>query len=133
MTIKITRHVEQEIELGKKGDLILVGTRYHGNPSYRFGKLDGIIRLKITGRHEHEEEFVKFSGKSYHLSSSEVMGVEVPRFFAYPGRKYLNTHLIESSISGLENIISYLESTKNEIYQGHANMLKRVAKRNSMG
>ena len=130
MKIKITKHTEQEIEIGNKGDLILVGTRYHGKPSFRFGKLDGVVKRKTAG-HCHEDEFVRFSGKSYMLNNGELMGVEVPRFFAYPGRKYLNTNLIESSVNGLESIIGHLDSTGNELYKGHADMLRRISKRYS--
>lgn len=133
MTIKITKHVEQEIELGNRGDLILVGTKYHGKPSYHFGKLEGVVRRKIHGRHEPEEEFVKFSGNSYILNHVEIMGVEISRFFTYPGNKYLNTNLVESSVKGLEQIIGHLDSTGNEIYKGHADILRRISKKHSPG
>ena len=125
---------EEEVDLGKKGEFILV-TLESAVKGYRFGRLGGITKVKEKGR--ETKSFLKFDGESCNLSFYEAFGLEFPRLLARkPGdyltyfnhsKEYLSARTVGSVVSGLDNIVSFLENHPDQKYRGHVDLIRRVA------
>ena len=126
MRIKIVKKHGQEVELGDRGDVVLVRTNHRGKESYLFGKLHSVVRLKPKKGSQDYRDSIRFSGVSYLLNSTHEGETEVPRISLYRGFG-LNSNSVEYSVNGLENIFNHLESAGNSVSNAHADLLRRMS------
>ena len=118
--MKITGDKKRKIEVGEKGDIILVRSTNHSR-SHLLAKLDDVVMFG-----KREKESLAFEGKAYHLSFIEVMGVRIP-CFNYRGTKTpQDAQYIDDVIVGPEKIIAYLRSPESGRYNEHADLVERA-------
>ncbi|MEX0920247.1 MAG: hypothetical protein WDZ69_01550 [Candidatus Pacearchaeota archaeon] len=132
--IKEFKEVEKEIEVGKKGDPILLrpSRKLKRRDHHIFGILEGIVDdyfIGGMGGGKHVPA-IKFSGNSYKLSFSDVIGVEIPELkkrmsSGWPLRHY-QINQTEEIISGFDKIIKYLDNYEDTRFKGHADLIRKV-------
>lgn len=137
--MKITKRItkkskeKREIEIGEKGDFILIRAR--GSETYAFGKLENVINHDDS--HGNPTSSIKFDGDSYLFRSNNIFGIDIPFFFKrtdQPGYKryeyaracYFNVDLVEEAVSGVDDIITYLKKHPQEDQRKYADLVKRI-------
>ena len=111
-------------EIGRRGDFILIRSR--GRRNYTFGRLEGIT-------YEGDVPTIELKGDSYSFDTKKVFGVEFynfrkrPQIGAYRPCKYFDSRIIEEVISGIDNILTFLENHPDKRYSGHANLIRKIA------
>ena len=118
--MKIKGYNGREIEVGEKGDIILVRSTPH-NGSHLLAKLDDVVAFG-----KREKESLSFEGKTYHLSFIEVMGVRIPCFSYRGSRSPQDAQYIDDVIVGPKKIVAYLRSPKSGRYSEHADLVERA-------
>ena len=137
----------KEVEIGKKGDLILI--RAHGKENYSFGKLEGIIEEEkptkstasrafgqLTGNTVNVQ-YIEFIGDSYRFGSINVIGMEFPyfimrtkkRFGSVDSSRYFDVRTIEEVVSGIDNIYTHLKNLPDKKYHAHADLIRKIAEK----
>ena len=127
---KTTKKIKEkrEIEIGEKGDFILI--RAAGRDVYTFGKLEGVV--KHPDNHGNVVFSIKFDGESYLFRSQNVFGKEFAFFDARKNKSYyrdshlFDTESVEEVVSGIDNIITYLENHPQEDKRKYADLIKRI-------
>ena len=111
-------------EIGRRGDFILIRSR--GRRNYSFGRLEGIT-------YEGDVPTIELKEDSYALETKKVFGAEFysfrkrPKIGAYRHCKYFDSRIIEEVISGIDNIITFLENHPDKRYRGHADLIRKIA------
>ncbi len=136
---------QEEIEIGERGDFILIKSKLR---TYVFGKLERTAKsLEVKWKNPPVEgvypplqvrkgPLVSFKGDSYGLGFIDIMGAEIPTLKKRPLKdfgagKYFDIRLIDDVVSGLDNIVAYLESQPDQRYRGHADLIRRIAEAQS--
>ncbi len=133
--MKITNKIKEkrEIEIGEKGDFILI--RAKGRETYTFGRLEGVINH--PDNHGNMVSSIKFDGDSYHFRSNLIFGAEFSFFtkrtdqsnsqrFDYLRSCYFNVDLVEEVVSGIDNIIAHLKSHPQKDKRKYAGLVRRI-------
>jgi len=118
---KIFRKKENEVELGESGNFILIKSKVRDN--YTFGQLEGIVKIQRYS-YGFSRQYIKFKGDSYTFYSCKSFGIDFPSFHKRLGfDKLYDPTRIEEVVSGIDDIISFLEKKK---HHGHADLIKKI-------
>ena len=135
LTSKIIKEEKREIEMGNKGDFVLVESK---GRHLVLGKFDEIIHIK-NPKHNYDMEYISFLDTLYTLSFVDSYnGIKIPVFspnnmkpsFSHnkPKINCYNLKTLKDIVFGKENIINYLNKREEGKYKSHTSLLENYLK-----